>query len=276
LGVSITQSSWSVEDTAVELDASNSFLTFGAGLTWSNNEDMVLDASLTFGTAGGDITFGTDKVEWDSSTAFDIAARLFYDWTDDVTVVPMAEFATSDYALKQTTTPPSDIPTPNGNKITDFMIGVGMNMDVNEDNMLVFALEYMHRSWEYTNPDTTAGAFDKSTWTYLPTVRLALETQQTDHITTRIGAAKYLVSYKEEANDGEEYKETPGVPTGIGGGNVPNFEWFLGCGFNIAEWTIDLELASETPFNLGYWLTGYSNYDTAGGPVSHISAVWNY
>jgi hypothetical protein len=40
--------------------------------------------------------------------------------------------------------------------------------------------------------------------------------------------------------------------------------------------TIDLELASETPFNMGYWLTGYSNFTTGAGPVSHIAAVWNY
>jgi len=276
LGISFTQSSWKVTDDAAQLDASNSFLTFGAGFSWSNNDNIVLDLSGTFGSAGGDITFGNQGVEWDSKTAFDLAGRLFYDWKDNVTVVPVVEFATSDYSLKDKSNPATPILEPNGNKITDFMIGVGMNMDVNENNMLVFALEWMNRKWEYSNPDTTGTSLDNVTFNYLPTFRLALETQITDHITTRVGAAKYLVTYKEKTQAGDEYKESTGVPTAIGGADEPSFEWFLGCGFNVAEWTIDLELASETPFNLGYWLTGYSNYDTAAGPVTHIAAVWNY
>lgn len=279
LGVSITESKWNAEDTAANAKASNSFLTFGAGFSWTNNDKMVFDASLTVGKAGGSAEYpsgtGTNKVEWDSGTAFDIAARLFYDWKDNVTLVPVAEFASSDFSLKQSDTPA--LGTPNGTKITDFMLGIGMNMDVNQDNMVVFALEYMHRDWEYSNPDTAAAGLDKMTWAYMPTVRLALETQVTSWLTTRVGAAKYLGSFEQKANNGDKLKQTPGTPTSLTEDtSLPGFDWFLGCGFNVAEWTIDLELASETPFNLGYWLTGYSNYSTSSGPVTHIAAVWNY
>ena len=41
----------------------------------------------------------------------------------------------------------------------------------------------------------------------------------------------------------------------------------------------DLELAEETPFGLGFWLTGYDDAwdDGSGhGPVGRISAVYNY
>jgi len=274
LGVSITHSKWNAEDTAANAEVSNSFLTFGAGITWTNNDNMVLDAAVTFGKAGGDATFGTTTTEWDSGTAFDIAARLFYDWKDNVTLVPMAEYATSEYSLSYTPAPPGPILTPNGDKVTDILIGLGLNMDVNQDNMLVFALEYMNRQWEYANPDTAAASLNTITWNYMPTVRLALETQITSWLTTRVGAAKYLGSVEFEEQGGDTQKETPGTPNvGIG---LDGFDWFLGCGFNIAEWTIDMELASETPFNLGYWLTGYSNYSTGSGPVTHIAAVWNY
>lgn len=276
LGLSVTHSKWNAENTALTAEASNSWLTFGAGFTWTNNDNMVFDASATFGNAGGDATIGTTTVEWDSGTAFDIAARLFFDWKDNVTVVPVAEFATSEYSLSYTPEPPGPIPTPNGNSITDFMIGVGLNMDVNQDNMLVFALEYMNRQWEYANPDTAGATIDKTTWEYMPTVRLALETQVTSWLTTRVGAAKYLGSVETESVGGDKVKETPGTPAAVGGTGIPGFEWFLGCGFNVAEWTIDLELADETPFNVGYWLTGYSNYDSPAGPVGHIAAVWNY
>jgi hypothetical protein len=272
LGVSITQSKWEAEDTSANAQASNSWLTFGAGITWTNNDNMVFDGSFTFGNAGGDYSDGTNTVEWDSGTAFDIAARLFYDWKDNVTLVPVAEFASSEYSLSSS---PTAIPTPNGNKITDFMIGLGLNMDVNQNNMLVLALEYMNRQWEYANPDTAAASTDKVTWQYLPTVRLALETEITSWLTTRVGAVKYIFSEEIEDVDGDSAKWTPGTPTSLAP-PLTGFEWFLGCGFNVAEWTIDLELASETPFNMGYWLTGYSNFTTGAGPVSHIAAVWNY
>jgi hypothetical protein len=274
LGLSITQSKWDAEDTAADAKASSSFFTIGGGFSWTNNDKMVFDATATFGTAGGEQTVGATKIEWDSSTAFDIAARLFYDWKDNVTVVPVAEYSSSDYSLKSSAGP---IAIPNGDKTTDFMLGVGLNMDVNQDNMIVLALEYMHQEFEYSNPDTTAASLDKITAQYLPTIRLALETQVTSWLTTRIGAAKYLVSIESESIGGDKLKATAGAPTFNPAQITPNgFDWFLGCGFNIAEWTIDLELASETPFNLGYWLTGYTNYATASGPVTHIAAVWNY
>jgi hypothetical protein len=281
LGLSITESKWSAEDTGADAEASNTFKTIGAGFSWTNNDKMVFDASVTFGMAGGDATVGTGATatsfEWDSSTAFDIAARLFYDWKDNVTVVPVAEYASSDFSLKQTSPAATTIPTPNGSKITDFMLGVGLNMDVNQDNMVVLALEFMHRTWEDSNPDSAGTALDTQTWNYLPTVRLALETQITSWLTTRVGAAKYIGSVEVKTNNGDKTKLSPGTPTVFtGGDSLPGFDWFLGCGFNVAEWTIDLELASETPFNLGYWLTGYSNYSTAAGPVTHIAAVWNY
>jgi hypothetical protein len=273
LGLSVTQSKWSYEDTDADIDASNSFFTVGAGFTWTNNEDLVFDAALTYGSAGGDISQGTNVVEWDSGTAFDIAARLFYDWKDYVTLVPVAEYATSEYSLK--TDANNTIDAPNGDKVTDIMVGLGVNMDVNQDNMLVFALEWMNRSWEYANPDTAAASLDKMSWNYLPTIRLALESHITSWLTTRVGAAKYLGSLTWESVGGDEIKYTPGTP-GFFDENLPGFDWYLGCGFNVAEWTIDLELAHETPFNLGYWLTGYSNYDSGAGPVTRISAVYNY
>ena len=268
LGLSITQSKWKYEDTGANEKASNSWLTVGAGLTWTNNDNTVIDASLSFGQAGGDATDGTNTAEWDSKAAFDLAARIFYDWKDDVTLVPIAEFATSDYSV---TTGPTANPTPNGQKITDFMFGLGVNMDVNQDNMLVFALEFMNRKAENSNADSTSVTVKQ---TYLPTIRLALESHITSWLTTRVGAAKYLVTEKTEYNGGE-VSVGVGVPTFIED-SPSGFDWFLGCGFNVAEWTIDLELAHETPFNLGYWLTGYSNYDTSGGPIGRISAVYNY
>jgi hypothetical protein len=278
LGVSITQSKWSIESTEVgsEFEADNSWLVLGAGFTWTNNENSVLDVLANFGMAGGEYTEGTgaatETLEWDSNTAFEIAARMFYDWKEDITIVPVVDFATSEYSQTFTATPPSPLTTPNGQKTTDFMVGVGMNMDVNQDNMLIFALEWMNHTTEYANPDTAAASPKEVSANYLPTIRLALESHITSWLTTRIGAAKYLVTWTAESVDGSEFKVTPGTPDTIA---PPSFDWFLGCGFTFSEWTVDLELAHETPFGLGYWLTGYDGaWDY--GPVGRISALYNY
>jgi hypothetical protein len=274
LGLAITQSKWKYEyndDTPTTLKGSNSWITVGGGFSWTNNDNMVFDAAVNVGMAGGEADNGTDKVEWDSKNAFDLLARLFYDWQEDVTLVPVAEFTSSNYSLK--TSP--QLPAPNGRKTTDFMVGLGLNMDVNQDNLLVFAIEVMNRKFEDSNDTTTSVTYKQ---TYLPTMRLALESHITSNITTRIGAAKYLVTDKYEFDGGDESIGT-GTPFDITDpSSAPSsFDWFLGCGFNVAEWTIDLELADQTPFSLGYWLTGYSAWPFGGdGPVGRISAVYNY
>jgi len=289
LGVSITESKWSVSDTETGIGANfesdNSWMTIGVGGTWTNNENMVLDVLLNFGTAGGSTTTtlgsASDKLEWDSSTAFEIAARMFYDWKDNVTLVPVIDYTSSEYSQTRTVAPvAAPIGTPNGQQTTDFLIGLGLNMDVNQDNMLVFAMEWANRSTEfanYTSPTDTNEVKSVSV-NVLPAFRLALESHITSWLTTRIGATKYIGSIKEELQDGDEEKASPGNPF-FTSFDPNGFGWFLGCGFNFAEWTVDLELAEETPFGLGYWLTGYSdawNDGSGHGPVGRISAVYNY
>ena len=82
---------------------------------------------------------------------------------------------------------------------------------------------------------------------------------------------------------GGENEETGGVNfsndlNGFPTPSIDEFEWFLGVGFTVAEWTIDCELEHQTPFSVGYWLTGYSYWeqDESSGPVARISAVYNY
>ncbi len=281
LGASITESKWKVEDTdpAVNTSIDNSWLTIGLGGTWTNNEDMVIDVLFNFGNAGGSQVDGVagTTLEWDSGTAFEIGARMFWDWKDYVTLVPVFDYTSSEYSQTLSPSPPGPLAVPNGQKTTDFLLGIGLNMDVNQDNMLVFALEWANRKQEYANQDPAATL--EVTTNVLPALRLALESDITSWLTTRIGAAKFIGSIKEETSPGGEFTETPGVPAPFNVFDPSSFDWFLGCGFNFAEWTVDLELADETPFGLGFWLTGYDDAWAAGsghGPVGRISAVYNY
>jgi hypothetical protein len=282
VGVSITESKWGVTDdvgdiVGTPIVSDNTWMVFGVGATWTNNDNMVVDVLLNVGNAGGSTVTGTGAaattLEWDSKQAFEIAARLFYDWKDYVTLVPVIDFASSEYSL-QSSTPPGPLATPNGQQDTDIMVGVGLNMDVNQDNMLVFAVEWMDRSSEYANPDTAGAEVKEATVTYLPTLRLSLESHITSWLTTRIGAAKFIGSPRIEYNNGDETQVSPGHPYDFF--QPEGFDWFLGCGFTFAEWTVDLELADQTPFGLGYWLTGYAGAWGPEGPVGRISAVYNY
>lgn len=286
LGVSVTRSSWNYEDP--DISANQSFTSVGVGGTWSNNEDMTLDGTFTWGIANGDANFttspvgGTDPytVEFDSKNAIEIAGRMFWDWKDDVTVVPVASFAQAEYSLSDNqdnaTVGYVDVPG-TGDKMKDFKVGVGLNMDVNTDNMLIVAAEFHYNKWEYSNADTVSANIAEETTRYLPTIRMALETKVTNWMTTRVGAAKHLGEYKESTVGGAETKVEPGTPAYFWE-DLSSFEWTLGVGFDVAEWTVDLELGSEAPFSTFYWVTGYSAYtdNSPFGPVTRISGVYNF
>jgi hypothetical protein len=283
LGASYTRSSYKSEltgTTPVE-EYSLSWSTYGLGLTWSNNDNMLADIAFTYGSYGGDWIASDPQitVEVDKGTSLDFAGRLFYDWKDYVTVVPLFEYAQAEYALKTNTD--GVIGSPHGDKVMGFVIGAGLDIEVNGSNTLVFAAEYDYQKYEYSIPDTAGASLNEATASTFPVFRLALESEITSWLTTRIGAVHRNVSYTLKANNGAEFKTT-NDPDYTGSVDIDEtmsaFEWFLGCGFNVAEWTIDMELAPETPFSVGYWLTGYSAFDGIGsaGPVGRISATYGF
>jgi len=298
IGVNYTHSRYSYEATDPTTDANNvtaknSLNTIGAGFSWTDNEKLVLDILFNLGMASGEWQSGTNgtKYEYDGSSGFDLGARLFWDWKDNITVPVVFEWASSDYSAKPNTQLSSAV---SGDKMNGFKLGAAVNMDVNQDHMLIFAVEMASYKWEYSNGPSVTNAADtlsETSWFVLPTFRLALESSITSWLTTRIGAARHVTKVTAKDQNGDEVKWTGGslgnnegpinvTPPGWADySSVETFQWFLGAGFNVAEWTIDMELAQETPFSIGYWLTGYSAFgETQGsyGPVGRISAVYNY
>jgi len=172
IGVAINMSGWAYENKtrAHTFKADIGNYTFGVGGTWSNNEGTVVDAAFTYGMATGKlegIAGDPDStLEWDSKSAMDISARMFWDWKDFVTVVPVIEYAKATYSVK----PSSE---PNGDDVSVIMFGAGLNMDVNDDNMLIFALEVMLGKWSYANPDTAGGSIDEIALVSVPTINLS-------------------------------------------------------------------------------------------------------
>ena len=133
-----------------------SFTTFGVGGGWDNGEDIIIDAAFTFGTAGGENTevdaatpANDFKEEWDKGTAIDFAARMFWEAKDDVTIVPVFDFGTADYSTK-VSVDGVDVPLSpgNGSKVSGFMLGAAADIEVNSNNLLIFALEFNSMKWE--------------------------------------------------------------------------------------------------------------------------------
>ncbi len=281
LGLAYTRSSVKSESTDEDgtNKASVSWATYGIGATWSNNDNMIVDAAFTYASAGGETDLGKttaparNKYEYDKGTGLDFSARMFYDWKDYVTVIPLFQYAQSEYALKASPSNPPAFNSDHGDKMMGFKVGAGLDVEVNGSNTLIFAAEYNYGKWEASVPDS--GSVDESTWSTFPTFRLALETEITSWLTTRIGAVHHNTSYTDK--DGTSEVKITDDPTDILDQTSKPFEWFLGAGFNVAEWTIDLELAPETPFSMGYWLTGYTAFnDSYYGPVGRISATYGF
>ncbi len=263
VGIMFTRSDVSTEDESFTNVAkmSKSYTTFGGGIRADLGDAAYTDVAITVGLGGYSNEGGllTAKQELDKKLALDFAGRIFYEWKDNVTLVPMVDYGQYEFALKPGT-------EPFGSKVKSFMAGVGMNMDVNTNNLLICGAQVNYYKWEYSSAGTAQDA--EKIWS-LPTFFLALETDVKPWMTTRIGAWKSLNKSTSTSTDpgppveGQDY-----IYTGA------DFAWFLGLGFHVAEFDIDMLVSEETPFNLGYWLTGYEGY--SNGPVSRISATYHF
>lgn len=294
------------------------YTTIGAGVRFDVGEKMYADlafdyswASQTYQPGSGDYNYGYGEITADANKMMDFRGRAFYEWNDMVTLVPYVEFGTFDFSLKGDSMKVFSRPfvtdtldwkdTNYGAKGTMLLFGLGANLKVNENNLLVFAVEpygyykleqsdpatgFVRQdqySYPYTDDPYSWGVTHENTSTVLPVFHLALESDVRDWLTFRIGAEKgfykdeYKTSYKsqyavepvgQEGNNTETYTETD---TNVGSW----FDYWMGLGFHVGDFDIDAVVNNNLPFRVGYWLTGYTNnYD--GPPVYMLSAAYHF
>lgn len=257
LGVNFTRSDLSVDDETIDTRTDWSFTTVGVGIRTDVGDNAYADLAATIGFGGYDVEAAANN-SLDKKTAFDFAGRMFYEWKDNVTLVPVAEYMQYEYALENDT-------EPYGDKVRGFLGGIGMNMDVNTNNMFIWGAQVEYYKWEWSS---AGDAVDEFTMWNLPRFFMALESNVKPWLTTRVGAWKSLSKTTQTVGIGDPVEANDIMVTGS------DFEWFLGCGFHIAEFDIDCELGEDAPFNMGYWLTGYENWDNE--PISRISATYHF
>jgi hypothetical protein len=316
-------SKYTVPDTTYAADDlwERAYTTIGAGVRFDIGEKMYADLAFDYSWASQttmvshdpdyyyNAEYGYGEVTADANKMMGFRGRAFYEYNETVTLVPYVNFQTFDFSLKgdsmkvynrSFTTDTLDWKDTNyGVKGTAIVFGLGANVKVNENNLLLFAVEpYTYYHLEQSDPPAsdfvrydryyypyyyqdpyTWGVTEEATMTILPTFRLALESDVRDWLTFRIGAVKgfYKDEYKEsyvsqydadEEDDTETYKDTD---TYVGS----YFDYWMGLGFHVGDFDIDAVVNNNLPFRVGYWLTGYqNNYD--GPPVYMLSATYHF
>jgi hypothetical protein len=300
-------------------DYEMAYTTIGAGVRFDIGEKMYADLAFDYKWAGQTVNeegyyydqyYGWGEVTADANKFMNFRGRMFYEWNETITWVPYVSFSTFDFSLDsdssrvynrawQTDTLSwKDVNY--GVKGTEFTIGIGANIKVNENNLLLFAIEpYSYGKIEQSDPPAADfmridgyyypyyyedsyywGRTHEETYTLLPTFRLALESDVRDWLTFRIGGVKgfykdeYKLSYTslqgpDEETDTMEYEETD-TYTGS------YFEYWMGLGFHVGDFDIDAVINNNLPFRVGYWLTGYENNDYDGPPVYMLSATYHF
>ncbi|MBP2680326.1 MAG: hypothetical protein H6Q78_189 [Candidatus Krumholzibacteriota bacterium] len=259
LGVMFTRSDLMFQLPGGRENALN-FMTLGAGVRWDISEAAYSDISVTLGLAGGDTLGGFDK-----NMSYNLEGRLFYEFTDNATLVPYIGYRAAEYSLE-------DIAPTSGDKSSDLMLGASLDFDVNTNNMLVFATELEFYNWE---PSKKAeGDEQEFSATVLPRFYVALESDITSWFTARVGATKTMVKMTAKDEDGNEVVITdPRLMFLIDEESMDDFMWFLGGGFHVGEWDIDAVFDPSMPFRLGYWLTGYASDEP---PIGRVSATYRF
>ena len=251
---------------------SSAYTTIGASVRMDINDDMYADLGFdytmisynyeNYGNAGGDLTE-------DAGTKMDFNARLFYDYSEAITLIPYIGFGMGEYNIDAEdgvayfNIGPDDMA---GVKAMNFKLGIAANFEVNEDNMIILGIEpfSMKKAEPSEYAQGVTGSWEGKMVT-MPRFLLALETDVKDWLTIRTGCTKTLTKTTTTVNNGTD--ETVDEET-----EAP-FDWHLGLAFHISDFDIDCVLAKEAPFTMGYWLTGYT---TGSQVISMISVVYHF
>jgi hypothetical protein len=248
-----------------------SYTTIGAGARFDIGESAYGDLAFDYNMASLNDDLSDPALSDDAGSKIDARARVFYEWNEYLTVVPYIGFGWWDFAIGADDESYYMGYACYGNKGMMIDFGIGTDWMVNEENTIILAIEpYKYMKMEPSDCiDPDAPGIEAKMVTF-PRFLLALESEVTDWMTFRTGCHKSL-------NKWEAKLESEGVEGTMTITEAP-FCYYLGLGFEVADFTIDCVLNDEIPFSMGYWLTGYRPDDGSGNrtPVWLISAKYNF
>ncbi len=275
------------DDTPYEEEGTGASTKFGIGFRMDLTDAMTLDLAGDYTKVTDTYTIKDDeadeeKTELDPGKVMSFRGRMFWEYNEEITFVPYVSYTSRDFAYK----PVDEIYSDEGfgYKDMEMTFGIGANMTVNEDAMIVFAVEPF--SYWKAEPSGYTDGYEESwevNYKVMPRFILALESDLTDWLTFRTGCSKDLgkTSWKwQDEDDTQEESRTY---------DLDNFAWNIGVGFHFGDFDIDCLLNKSVPFKMGYWLTGmqerdyygypYGNGDSDSGsdtPICMISALYHF
>jgi hypothetical protein len=219
---------------------------FGAGVDVDLTEDAMLEV-------GGEFRMYTFKDETSSTTFEDdgsvsvrASARVFYERTENKTMVPMVTLMRTQVGeedgLQDTW--------------TDLFGGVACNHVVNGDDLLVYGAAMR---WQSRKTENGAVERDFSTRS-LPVLFVAAEHRFKDWLVGRGGASQAMVN----RDYGSDHPGTYSDGKTMWG----EFDFALGIGLEFSNFTIDGTLNQNFPFNGPYFISGDDTTDDMFGIVS--------
>jgi hypothetical protein len=273
IGFMHAQNQWKSTDTSPEYtsDEKYAYTKLNAGVRFDVGDAAYMDVAFDLAVASvtDDYTSGTDteKIEADKNKAYGIRARMFYEWQEYFTWVPYFSYDAFDFNLKS-----SDADWEYyGDKANRLMFGLGSNITVNEDNLVIFAVDiydYVNRK-PSQNPE---GESYEMKFVTFPRFYLGLESDINDWLTFRAGGMHELVKFESDCKTSDTNSETDKY-------TWANFDMYLGLGFHVGDFDIDCVLNPEVPLRMGYWLTGYQDccgdYESGYG-ILMVSAKYSF
>jgi hypothetical protein len=250
-----------------------SYTTLGLGIRADLGDAAYMDAAFDYTTVGYTYQDGGDEIiEADAKGIMALRARMFYEWTDVITWVPYFSYKWGNLSLQSNESGFYADDECYGMKGFQLDIGIAANINVNDDNLIIVGIEpYGSYKGEPSDcgPDAETG---EEKMTIFPGFVFGLESDVKDWLTFRAGCDKALLKTTYNGDyEGIAYEENY---------TWAPFNWYLGLGFHVSDFDIDLLLNKEVPFSMGYWMTGFQpaqyENDDAGAPIGMISATYSF
>jgi hypothetical protein len=208
------------------------------------------------------------QVKEDANAIFGFPIRAFYEYSENLVLIPYFSFTSFDFSLKADSADFKDDYW--GEKGTMIDFGIGTNYTINEDNLLLFAID-LYSYGKFEPSETPQGISEEAKFTVLPRFTWGLETDIKDWLTFRAGCQKVLVKedYKSQIDQDKIEAKYTSAP----------FYWWLGLGFHVGDFDIDCLISKTLPFRMGYWLTGYGGGYYEGpneAPIMMINALYHF
>jgi len=242
---------------------SRNILGFGAGVGFELNPNSSADISVLWENRTFEISDSTGAVaEEDAPTTYQLAARMFWQWQPNVTLVPVFKYYSFDLS---TSTTVGGVSTTADNTLSGWQLGAAGNWTLGSNDLFVLGVTFAQNKLEQEE-DVLGTGFDHGeiTESLMPQVFAALETHVNSWLTLRFGANKgAFYKVKQEDDDTPAEVEATASP----------FNMNIGAGVKLGTLQLDAILANNFPQTLGWVGSGVAN---AGGYFPKVTATYTF